>query len=388
MPPSERVLEDSLTIRMVLQRLLVANEKITMAFRTERREFSLLALEADRLALAMGRPEFEAWKLAPGERVSLNLEDRGFHFEAVVACVGLDQAEGLSACMLEVPRSLRRSDGHRLVDFAPDQELPRATFSNSRNALLDGQVTGFGREGLELSLLDPRQKLQDYFRVGEESTLDLPLEGDLRLVASTRVAYLGDRVVGLKFTEKVDTDLLGSYRTWLEGQERIQAQRDRESFASGGSRRPLRPSAAEVPAARMWVDREPLILVITEQEEFAKRIAEGLGRKFGFLSLDYIKGGVRPLLREWGGSGQDWGRIRLVLVHNRLRLASPLELTKHLVEQEKCPLPIVLVGPDEDLDLKRVRALEAGAVDYLPVEPFRILSLLKKLDELIQLFEG
>jgi FixJ family two-component response regulator len=84
----------------------------------------------------------------------------------------------------------------------------------------------------------------------------------------------------------------------------------------------------------------------------------------------------------------DWGRIRLVLIHNRLRLASPLELSRQLVEQEKCPLPIVLVGTDEDVDLKRVRAMEAGAVDYLPVEPFKILGVLKKLDELIQMFNG
>ena len=200
MPTSERVLEDSLAIRMVLQRLLVANEKITMAYRTERTEFTLLSLEGERLSLAMERPEYEAWRLMPGERVSLNLEDRGFKYEAVAVCVGLDQAEGLSVCALETPRSLRRADSHRLVEFAPDQELPRATFSNSRNALLDGQVTGLGRDGLELSLLDPRQKIQDYFRMGEDSTLDLPLDGGLRLVASTRVAYLDDRVVGLQFT--------------------------------------------------------------------------------------------------------------------------------------------------------------------------------------------
>jgi DNA-binding response OmpR family regulator len=136
----------------------------------------------------------------------------------------------------------------------------------------------------------------------------------------------------------------------------------------------------------MWVDRDPLILVLTENEDFAKRIAESLGRKFGFLSLDYIKGSVRPLLKDWGATKQGWGRVRLVLVHHRLRLASPLELTKLLVEQEQCTLPIVLVGTDEDLDLKRVRALEAGAVDYLPVEPFKILSLLKQLDAMIQLF--
>jgi len=373
---------------MLFQRLLLAGVKITMAFRTERREFSPVALEADHLLLAMDRPAFEAWGLLPGARVSLNLQDRGLAFDAVTVCAGLGQAEGLSVCRLELPRSLRRADSHRLVDFAPDLELRRATFSNARNTLLDGQVTGFGREGLELSLLDPRQRPQDYFRVGEESMLDLPLEAELRLVATTRVAYLDERVVGLHFTEKVDADLLEGYQTWLEGQERMQAQRDRESLEVGGDRRMAPRNPAELPGVRVWVDRDPLILVLTENEDFAKRMAEGLGRKFGFLSLDYIKGPLRPLLGPWGGAGESWGRIRLVLIHNHLRLASPLELSRRLVEQEGCLLPIVLAGTDEDLDLKRVRALEAGAVEYLSVEPFRILGILKKLDELIRLFEG
>ncbi len=388
MPPSERVIEDSLTIRMVLQRLLVANDKITMAFRSERREFALLGLETDALMLAMERPEYEAWRLGPGERVSLNLEDRGFKYEAVTASLGLDRSEELSACALELPRSLRRVDSHRLVDFAPDRELPRATFSNARNALLEGRVTGFGREGLELSLADPRQRMQDYFRMGEDSTLDLPLETNLHLMAPARVAYLDDQIVGLKFTEKADKDLLGSYRTWLDGQERLQAQRDRESFEAGDNRRLPRKGAAELPSAHLWIERDPMILVLTENEDFAKRIAEGLGRKFGFMSLDYIKGAVQPLVAAQEAATRDWGRVRLVLIHNRLRLVSPLELCRQMVEQEKCPLPIVLAGTEEDTDLKRVRALEAGAVDYLPVEPFRILGVLKKLDEWIQVFSG
>ncbi|MBK8793495.1 MAG: hypothetical protein IPN59_10130 [Holophaga sp.] len=79
--------------------------------------------------------------------------------------------------------------------------------------------------------------------------------------------------------------------------------------------------------------------------------------------------------------------MRLILIHNRLRLASRLELARQLAEQEKCPLPILIAGTDEDLDLKRLRAVEAGAVDYLAVEPFKILSVLKKLDEMIQLFQ-
>jgi PleD family two-component response regulator len=58
------------------------------------------------------------------------------------------------------------------------------------------------------------------------------------------------------------------------------------------------------------------------------------------------------------------------------------------VEQERCPVPVLLAGTEEDVEVKRTRAMAAGAVDYVPVEPFRILSVLRKLDETIKLFEG
>ncbi len=136
------------------------------------------------------------------------------------------------------------------------------------------------------------------------------------------------------------------------------------------------------------MDRDPAILILTEREDFARRMAEALGRKFGVLSLDYIKGSLRPLLLGPEAPGNGWGRARLIVIHNHLRLVSPLELSRQVVEQEKCPLPVLLAGTEEDVDLKRNRALAAGAVDYVPVEPFRILAVLRKLDETLKLFEG
>lgn len=135
------------------------------------------------------------------------------------------------------------------------------------------------------------------------------------------------------------------------------------------------------------MDREPLILVLTEKEDFSRRMAESLGRKFGVVSLDYIKGKVRPFLAALDGEAASWGRVRLIVVHNHLRLVSPLELTRQIVEQEKCPLPVIMAGTEEDMELKRNRAVAAGAIDYVPVDPFNILKVLRKLDETIKMFE-
>jgi len=95
---------------------------------------------------------------------------------------------------------------------------------------------------------------------------------------------------------------------------------------------------------------------------------------------------VKAQLKAIEGESGGWGRIRLVLIHNQLRLASPLELCRQLVEQEGCPIPIVLAGTEEDEAKKRHHALAVGAVDYVAVEPFRILTILRKLDDTLRLF--
>lgn len=388
MSAAENVLEDAPTIQMLFQRLFLTNQPFTLAYKDQRGPFSLLSLDTERLFTTMEPPQFETWRLAKGEKLAMSLEDRGFKYEAICHCAGLGDADGLSSTILSMPRTLRRADSHRLANFAPGTPSP-CTFTNSRNAILEGQIKGFGMDGVELASRDPHQDIRESFRMGEESTLDVPLSGGLRFMAPAKVAYFGDDYVGLKFTSSIDADLLGKYQNWLEKQQQLQAQEDREQFSNLGTRRApriLKPVA--LPQVKLWVDRSPAILVVTEEEEFARHMAEALGRKYGILSLDYIKDPLRPFLKDWGSDAENWGRVRLILIHNRLRLLSPLELTQQMVEQEKCPLPIVLVGTDEDVELKRNRALAAGAVDYFPVEPFKILSILKKLDETLQMFEG
>ncbi len=381
MNASDRTIDNAYAIRMMLQRLCVAGMKVSLGCRDQRGMFQILFQEPGRIGIRLGPKDLETWALAPDESVSMTLDDRGFRYETVIAFVGPADLEGVPCAAFTLPRTLRRADDNRLAHFAPDV-APPVTFSNSRNAVLDGEIRGFGNDGFELALKDPSQKIEDVLRMGEESTLDLALEDGLLLTASARVAYFGANFVGMKFTERVDKTLLGQYRTWLDTQQRIQAQRDRESFESG--RAPAKGS--NLPQARLWVDREPTILILTEREEFARHMSEALGRKFGVISLDYITGPVRPFLKPFGGDETGWGRVKLILIHNHLRLASPLELSRQVVEQEKCALPIILVGTDEDEGLKRNRALAAGAVDFLPVEPFRILAVLRKLDETIKLF--
>lgn len=391
MARSAALIEEDVAIRMVLQRLCVEGARLGVAYQDQRGSFPILTEDGERLAFRMEREAISAWGLDPGDSLALKFKDRGLEYECVVAFAGQEVMEGVEACLATVPRVLRRSDMHRLADFIPDlaTQSKAATFTNTRNALIDGLVQSFGEEGLELVLRNSKQDVRDILRMGEESLLDVPLAADLRLRAPTTVAYFGENLVGLRFTRQADGALLERYRAWIQDQQRLQAQLDREAFSPRGFKESLERSVqgAALPTARLLVDRDPVLLLLTEREDFARRLGEAMGRKFGLVALDYIKGPVKAQIQAVAG-GEGWGRIRMVLIHNQLRLTGSLDLCRQLVQKEGCTLPILLLGTEEDEAKKRHHSVAAGAVDYIAVEPFRILATLRKLDETLKLFEG
>jgi CheY-like chemotaxis protein len=131
--------------------------------------------------------------------------------------------------------------------------------------------------------------------------------------------------------------------------------------------------------------------VISAGEDFPARVAQSLGRRFGVASLDHVQGPVKsllgpPLTPSEGGAGEDWGRLKLLLIHQRLRIGSGLELTRQLIQQEHCPIPILVAGTEEDVALKRNRAIAAGAVDFISVDPFHVLSVMKAVGDTLAMF--
>jgi CheY-like chemotaxis protein len=393
MPRSSLNVEDPLIIRMMFQRLCMENSLCGLAIRERKGDFPTLTEDGQRISFEMPLKDIQEWGLQAGESVELKLKDRKVRYEAISSHLGPGKLEGLETCLLAMPRILRRADGHRLVDLVPEG-AQKCTFTNERNSLLDGTIQGLSEDGLEIVLRDPRQGIQNILRMGEESLLDVTLDNGLRIEAPTTVAYFHENAVGLKFTKTADAKLLDQYCTWIQEQQTIQAQRDREEFQPGGITQPVvrANQAAVLPQLKVWVDRDPMILLLSEKTDFSQRLSEALSRKYGFASLDYIKGPIATQLSRIGGSGSEtsatWGRTRLIMVHNLLRLSSSLEVIRQLTEKEKCPLPVLSLGTAEDEDKKRNHAIAMGAVDFLAVEPFRVLATLKKLDEVMSLFEG
>lgn len=376
-------------IRMVFQRLIEDAVTVQLIFGTFRHEVRVLAEASDRVILGITALERGQWNLKPGSRLTLNLMDRGMPYEAVVDFQGHGQVHAVEAAHVTMPRLLRALDTHRLVDFVPERPVP-CIFADQQNNVKDGHATAFGEDCLELAPPEGTRFLGDMLRLNATSTVELRIASGDSLILPVRVAYFAERSWGLRITERADKLQLGRYLQWLTEQRHHMSQKDLERFSAGGlEASKLAGRAVAAPPKsnlRILVDRDPMLLLLAEGEAFATRLAEAVGRKFGLACLDLGPGPLRPLLGDLGVEEQSWGRLRLVLIHHHLRSGSPLERCKRLTREEGCPLPVLLLGTEEESSLKRNRAVAAGAVDFLVVEPFHVLSVLRALDDTLKLF--
>jgi hypothetical protein len=379
-------LEEPGEIRMMLQRICREGGKVRLRQGSLEHEVVLRAELEDRFILDISDVQRGQWQLKAGSRMLLVLEDRGKRYEAVVEMQGYGRFEGGEACAFLHPRVVKCLNTERLADYWPEPPLS-CTYNTHGMEIVDGRIRALGMEGVQLAYGVAEQK-KGLLRLGDETVLGMVLGRELSLVAPCRVAHFGDGHAGLCFRTDGDQSFRTAYRRWLEEALRGQAQRDRQGFDASGAR-PKGPASGDEArrtgsAAQVLVDRDPLLLVIAEGEAFPRHMAEALGRKFGIASLDYVQGRVQESLPPIAAGG--WGRIRLLLIHQRLRVRSGLELTRVLVQEEGCPLPILVAGLEEDVALKRNRAIASGAVDFISVEPFHVLRVMKSIEDTLRMF--
>ena len=378
-------LEELRDIRLVLQRHCGAGGIVHLKQGAFVQDVTILAEMEDRVILGISDVARGQWGFKPGAHLLMTLEDRGKKYEAVIEMTGSGRFEGIESCAFSHPRVLKCLNDDQLSDFRPDRPMP-CTYSTHALEIQDGKIRAFGNQGVELCYGGADLK-SGVLRLGDETVLGLVLGKEERLVAPAKVAYFEGGFAGIRFRDDVDQTFLLAYRRWLEEMVRGQHKRDQEGFEPTGSRAAARSSEVEAPRGlRMLADHDPLLLIISEGEVFPNRMLESLGRKYGLAHLDYIQGKVHPSLAAIGSDGSDWGRVKLLLVHQRLRVSSGLELTRDLIQGENCPLPILVVGLEEDVPLKRNRAIAAGAVDFISVDPFNVLRVMKAIEATLQMF--
>ncbi len=367
---------------MLFQRICRAGGGVRLKFGAFEQEFPVLGEDGSRIILGVSDVERGQWDLKLGARVLMGVEDRGRRFESVVELAGHGRLEGVECCHFGSPRMLKCIDEHRMADLLPERPLS-CTFTTHTLDIRDGLIKAFGNEGVELVPKTGDAAL----RLGTRTMLEFAPDREKHLVLPSVVDHFAEGHVGLRFKEDADPQALRTYRGWLGEMLRTQAQRDKQDFDPKGVRAKTKEeSEAARPGsqARVLVGHDPMVLVIAEGEAFPQRVAESLGRKFGVAALDYVRGSVRPTLAGLGPG--DWGSVKLLLVHQRLRVGSGLELTHQLVQNEGCTLPILVAGLEDDVALKRNRAIAAGAVDFISVEPFRVLHVMKAIEDTLKMF--
>jgi CheY-like chemotaxis protein len=373
---------------MVLQRVCQEGGLVSLTMEGREWPFPLLAETETRIALGVSELQASRWNLKPGGLVQITLLDRGRRYRATTRLGELGECEGEPCAQFLHPRELNATDYDGLSDYVPDQPVS-CTFTSPAMDICEGRLRALGQEGVELALWGTGAVKEGQLKVGAATTLELALDHGGKAILAGVTVSMDQTSAAVRFQPKADADALKHYRGWLQDAIIAQDRRDRDGFSVRGMRRAA-PGAGpaklqSIAGVQLLSDREPLVLVIGEGA-FSQRIAESLGRKFGIAGLDFVQGEVRPMLASVGATAGDWGRVKLLLIHQRLRVSSGLELTRQLTQEENCPLPVLLAGTEEDVLLKRNRAIAAGAVDFISVDPFRILAVMRTLEQTLALF--
>lgn len=379
-------LEEPEAIRMVFQRLCREEKPVRLKFGLQEHECPVLAEDPERIVLGISEEERSQWELKPRTRLLLCVEDRGRKFEAITELEGHTRMGGVECCHCAPPRTLTCLDEWNLADYVPDHALP-CTYTTRGMNICDGLIHAFGTEGVQLALRSATGTRNEPLSLQAETFAEFALGRDSKVTLPCVVDHLGDGYTALRFRENVEPEPLHAYHVWLSERVWSQYERDKKEFTPEGVRSKRKDEAlAARPGSRahLLLDHEPMVLVIAEGDAFPQRVAESLGRKFGVAALDYLQGLVRPTLFPLGPG--DWGPIKLILIHQRLRAGSGLELTHQLVSTETCPLPILVAGTEEDVSIKRNRAIAAGAVDFISVDPFNVIRVMKAIDDTLKMF--
>ncbi|BDU71355.1 response regulator [Mesoterricola silvestris] len=386
MPAEFFQLDDRAAIRMVFQRLCRSGGDITMKVEGRDWTFPIFEEVEGRILVGITGAERAKWNMNVGDHYRMAVLDRGRKFQGTVEVAGFGQLEGSDCVHLEQPRSLKGRDYRGLSDYLPEKDVA-AVFTSPTNDFCDARVRALGQDGLLLPLYGSGAVKEGQLKVDTPTTLELAVDPDTKFILKAVCDTIEEGVVGIRFTEKHDAPALRTYRNWLEEAMAAQARKDRELFQSRGLRADRSKAGVQRsgPTLQVLSDRDPLVLVISEPP-FSVRMAEAVGRKFGVAGLDFARGEVRPLVKPLGVEDGAWGRVKLVVVHQRLRAMSGMELAAKLIKDERCPVPVLVAGPEEDAALKRNRALGFGAVDFLPVDPFRILAVIQALDQTLKSF--
>lgn len=380
----ERVAE-KLRLQVIFKRMTENMRMIRLHAGDEGLRCVLAGYDEESLFVECTRERCEKHHMLPPRKIPVSFSFEGKEYYGGLQIKGVGRFEGQDALRLTFPPFLHIRDDFGLTTL---HLFPRrkATFTSTLNQFCQGWIVNIGSRGVDVKCEDGA--VRDHFAVDFETTLGFELDNGIHIACQGRVLYFqafeGD-LAGIEFLN-LNRDTQGKVESWIGQQSHSKSKHDMEylrapivvrkrSEADAKARLASKDSAED--DSTVFCEGEPRVLILSHDEGLIHRMAKVIGRKYGVLISKGRFSHVRNII--------DTFHPRLILIQDQLGSVSGFDLTRTIAEHTGSNQPILIMGEQDDAE-KRNLAVQCGAIDLVPLVPFKPLGLFQKVHETLMLF--
>ena len=379
------VISDKQEIAVIFNRMFERNQSLHLKFGEERLLCKPLAVESDHIFIACSMQDRERYNISANGSVQFSLFHEGKEYYATANLSGSGKMEGKDALRLNWPPSIKINDDYCLtqLNLIPKKSV---TFTSITNQICDGDLINIGVQGIDLRNKGGESNAQ-VLKVDQITMVAFDLEPGVSIAQKGRVLYhtqFGQDLVGVEFVD-MNQEVAQKLEKWVSEQVESKKMADKSWLQKGGAKQARKKSGGQAGSTRTMADREdyetivkegdPYVLLITRDEAIIKRLTKSLSRKYGILASKGRFKRVESIVGEY--------HPVMIIIHDQLGQVSGFDLTRTINKHLSDEFRILVMGTDEDRVEKQALSHEAGALDYLVIEPFNMLKIFRMIDDAI-----
>ena len=375
-------------IRIIFRQLVENARFVFPNFSDEKLPCRLLNDEEDSLFIALKTEDRERFGIRMNQQAAIRFFYECKEYYTSVAIMGAGRFEGTDALRLAYPRALRINDQYCLTQL---HLIPRrdCTFTSTTNQFCSGKIINLGVKGIDLRS-EEVQPIRELLAVDHEVMVGFELSDSLKISQKGRVAYINqfDEIfAGIEFVD-LDKGLEEKIAEWMTNQSIEKKNRELDALRKKRKPKPKRSAAAPRENAgpvlahdyrgTILKEGDPYILLLSRDEALIQRLGKCLMRKYGILISKGRFSNVTKIMSHYDP--------KMIIIHDTIGTVSGFDLVKTILGHADAEIAAVIMGSAEEEQERRIRAIDAGALDYLPIEPFKMLPVFKRVDEAMSLF--
>lgn len=379
------VITDPGELNLIFRKLLANAQSIYLNAAQQKVRCPVVHEDTESLFVALRFEDRESYGIVPNMTLKMSLYNEGKELYSAVNILGAGKYEGRDALRIQFPKTLHINDDFGLTNLNL-RPKPEITFTSTMNQLCTGVVVNIGTKGVDIKCTDGRSN-KEVLALDRDTTLGFSLNSSLRLNEKGRVLYFtefAEQLIGIEFVN-INADTERQLAQWIND-EIDKKRRSDQAFMSGGPQ--LKPPGDEFePDPDRLVDDYPEteikpgedhILILSRDMNLINRLTKSLARKYGILISKGRLANVEKIIEKYNP--------KLVLIPEALGTVSGYDLVNTLQSRLDQELKFLMMGEKDEDGSRLEAAKEVGAQEYLVVEPFNMLAIFRKIDELMGLF--